>query len=82
MKMEATLPESPGRPVFRPKKGIHYIQLHENGYCYVQLTDEIIESTGFKFTDTYNWINNGDNTFTLVKVEPWYRKVINFFKHG
>jgi hypothetical protein len=51
------------------KSWILEVEQHEDGEYYIQLTDEILEGSGFKIGDTFDWINNGDGSFTLTKKE-------------
>ena len=40
-----------------------------SGDLVLPLTDEIMESAGWKSADTLNWIDNKDGTWILKKVE-------------
>lgn len=39
----------------------------ENEY-FIQLPDDLLEKTGWKENDNLNWVDNGDGTFTIVKI--------------
>ena len=41
----------------------------EDGELYIEMTDEILEGSGFKIGDTLGWTDNGDGSWTLKKVE-------------
>jgi len=41
----------------------------EDGELYIEMTDEILEGSGFKIGDTLDWTDNGDGSWTLKKVE-------------
>ncbi len=39
------------------------------GDCYINLPDDLLELAGLKEGDVINWVDNGDGSFTLEKVE-------------
>lgn len=39
------------------------------GECYINLPDDLLELAGLKEGDAVNWVDNGDGSFTLEKVE-------------
>jgi len=41
----------------------------ESGEFYIELSDEMLEASGFKIGDELHWIDNHDGSFTLMK-EP------------
>ena len=40
-----------------------------DGEFYLQLNDEILNASGFKIGDTIKWIDNGDGSWSLTKME-------------
>lgn len=40
-----------------------------NGDLFIELDDEILVKAGFDIGDTLKWTDNGDNSWTLTKVE-------------
>lgn len=51
------------------KSWVLEVEQNADGEYYIQLTDEILEGSGFKIGDSFDWIDNGDGTFTLTKKE-------------
>ena len=41
----------------------------EEGECYIELNDEILDGSGFKIGDTLDWKNNGDGSYSLTKLD-------------
>ena len=51
------------------KSWILEVEQNEDGEYYIQLTDEILADSGFKIGDNFDWKDNGDGSFTLIKKE-------------
>ena len=49
------------------KSWILDVKENEDGELYIDLTDEILEGSGFKIGDTLDWTDNGDGSWTLKK---------------
>lgn len=45
------------------------VQENEDGELFIQLTEDMLEASGFKIGDTFDWKDNGDGSFTLIKKE-------------
>ena len=52
------------------KRWILPIQETIDGDLYIELSDEILEGSGFKIGDTLDWKDNKDGSYTLTKAEP------------
>lgn len=51
------------------KSWVLEVEQNEDGEYYIQLTDEILADSGFKIGDNFDWKDNGDGSFTLIKKE-------------
>lgn len=49
------------------KSWILEVEQAPDGEYFIQLTDEILEDSGFKIGDELDWIDNKDGSFTLTK---------------
>lgn len=45
------------------------VKENENGELYIELSDEILEGSGFKIGDTLNWKDLKDGSYSLTKAE-------------
>lgn len=45
------------------------VQEDSEGELFIQLTEEMLEASGFKIGDTFDWKDNSDGSFTLIKKE-------------
>jgi hypothetical protein len=52
------------------KRWILPIQETIDGDLYIELSDDILEGSGFKIGDTLDWKDNKDGSYTLTKAEP------------
>ena len=66
----------------KPLNWVLDVQENEEGELFIQLTDEILEGSGFKIGDDLDWIDNKDGSFTLKKRDTVWVKVdcINQFR--
>jgi hypothetical protein len=49
------------------KSWVLEVEQAPDGEYFIQLTDEILEGSGFKIGDEFDWIDNHDGSFTLTK---------------
>ena len=45
------------------------VKQHEDGEYFLQFTDEILAEVGWAEGDVLKWIDNGDDTWTLKKLD-------------
>lgn len=45
------------------------VKQHDNGDCYIELNDEILEGSGFKIGDTLQWRDLKNGSYSLTKAE-------------
>jgi hypothetical protein len=46
------------------------VEQAEDGEYFIQLTDEMLEKSGFAIGDELDWLDNKDGSFTLMKKKP------------
>ena len=51
------------------KSWILDVKQTEDGDCILEFNDEILAETGWKEGDVLNWVDNGDGSWTLKKLD-------------
>lgn len=52
------------------KSWIVEVEQATDGEYFIQLTDEMLEESGFKIGDEFDWKDNNDGSWTLIKKQP------------
>lgn len=45
------------------------IEIFDDDFCFIKLSDDLLEEIGWKYGDLVEWVDNNDGSYNLIKVD-------------